>query len=572
MKITFLCRVFNYSDRELSYVLNLYDKIKSIVNFHFLLDGVDVNLPGVDENDVFKSEKNVGRLTILLDHIKAGNVSTKYFKIFDIDDYISIDKLKKFSPSNNDNYIYQFNDSIYEGERIKNQNEVEKIFSNKINLTNKEDRNTYSTHTTIYPTKLIQNDITYIDNVRVNFSEDNILGMIAIANGGIVNKVKENFYLYHSNLGCTRLENFEEEVFENYNTFKIITNYSKKNIVNIDEYLRRIRNVYKYKRIDFEEQFKCKISDDSEKYIKEVLDSQYFNNNYISIMYSLDHNRINDLLYSLISLKSTVKNNDFMFIYIVYDSLNKLHFDRIKKVRIKNSRITFISVDEIKELNLLKPLDKIGWDLPVSAYSYLFSMKFVNSSKLIYLDTDTIINKDINKLWSINLNDKTIGGVIERIDFQSDKFLSFSIGSISKLGWDLERAISSIDFTFDEYKSYINSGVLLINTFKFINKQDFFIDFHNNHLERYYNDQDVINNVFKNDIKYLSNEFNYFPFTKDSNYGVRQSDKLFKKIAKKSNIIHLGGTMKLKFTTNFLRSNCPIKMKGLKIMIWEKLM
>ncbi len=60
------------------------------------------------------------------------------------------------------------------------------------------------------------------------------------------------------------------------------------------------------------------------------------------------------------------------------------------------------------------PLDASSF--PLNVYARLFIPHFISPllEKVIYLDVDMIMEKDIQELWNIDLQDKMISGVIDR--------------------------------------------------------------------------------------------------------------------------------------------------------------
>lgn len=128
-----------------------------------------------------------------------------------------------------------------------------------------------------------------------------------------------------------------------------------------------------------------------------------------------------------------------------------------------------------------------------SYYRLLIPKLFSELDKLIYLDVDTIINNDLTDLYSINIDNYPIAGVPE--------------------------FYSSVEFTQGYYiKSlrlsphhYINAGILLFNI-KRIRQQKNFNDLTITKLTKLkllYQDQDIINILFKDNIIYLEHTYNY---------------------------------------------------------------
>ena len=115
-----------------------------------------------------------------------------------------------------------------------------------------------------------------------------------------------------------------------------------------------------------------------------------------------------------------------------------------------------------------------------------------NYSKVIYLDTDTIILEDLNKLYNINLDNYYIGGVIAAgYLLNIDKTINY----YQKIG-------------LPDLTSYINAGVTLWNLKKIRedNLSDKLCSFVQNNYKTA--DQDIVNLLFYNHIKIIDLKYN----------------------------------------------------------------
>ncbi len=111
--------------------------------------------------------------------------------------------------------------------------------------------------------------------------------------------------------------------------------------------------------------------------------------------------------------------------------------------------------------------------------------------KLIYLDSDIIINGDIGPLYEMDLGDKAIGGVR---DFAMDRDIPYKTSLMS------------------ENEIYINSGVLLFEMKRFRKYWDLnqIIEYIEKHGQDFrFHDQEVINALYHAYIMPLREEFNY---------------------------------------------------------------
>ena len=151
---------------------------------------------------------------------------------------------------------------------------------------------------------------------------------------------------------------------------------------------------------------------------------------------------------------------------------------------LKDNRVEFINVNNLPDY-ITK--DSPNYNTKYSKISYLrcYFSKVLNEDKILYLDSDTLVVDSIEDLWNTTFDDDVLVGIHEP-------------GSWSN---HLQ--------TYDMDDTYINSGVLLMNL-KAIREEkldDSMIYLLNNNFY-YFPDQDVINLVCRNRIKYVSNIYN----------------------------------------------------------------
>lgn len=182
------------------------------------------------------------------------------------------------------------------------------------------------------------------------------------------------------------------------------------------------------------------------------------------------------------------------YIHLATELYALFKYNNVKKVYLfieddeisylKDSSVEFINVNNIPEyITTGSP----NYNTKYSKMSYIrcFFSKVLNENKILYIDADAIVVDDLKELWNIELNDKALAGVKEAGE------------------WSKHLGIDGMD------DKYINSGVLLMNL-DLIRKEkldDKMIDLLNKNFY-YFPDQDVINIVCKDKIKYLSNIYN----------------------------------------------------------------
>lgn len=175
-------------------------------------------------------------------------------------------------------------------------------------------------------------------------------------------------------------------------------------------------------------------------------------------------------------LYSIFKNNKVEKLYLFIED------DIVENIF--NNKIQFINTNKIKEY--------IDWKSPNYNTRYTrmtltrcYLSKLLHESKVLYIDTDTIIDGNLDKLWNTDLEKYAVAGVKENGN------------------WDIHLKLKGFN------DKYINCGVLLMNL-DYIRKHkldDKMIEMLNKEYHEY-PDQDTINIVCKGKIKYISSIYN----------------------------------------------------------------
>jgi len=176
-----------------------------------------------------------------------------------------------------------------------------------------------------------------------------------------------------------------------------------------------------------------------------------------------------------------IKRNNFK-------NKNKIQFKYLEKIY-KNSRFIFIEIDESK---YFPSLNSFSW--PIQTFYKLLISDFIPANKVIFLDGDTLVLKDLTEMINLKMDEKIMLG------FADDGY-----GNSKKFG--------IISF------KYICAGVLLINLKKMReeNIMKKFLDFirlNNNSLIQV--DQTVINTVLNGKVGFLPPKFGIWNFINES--------------------------------------------------------
>lgn len=193
--------------------------------------------------------------------------------------------------------------------------------------------------------------------------------------------------------------------------------------------------------------------------------------------------------YLYISIYSLIKNSTNNYdINILHNSLNENEINTLMALKNNKININIINIDEYVKDKRYILSDHISKE---AYFRFLIPRILSNYNKVIYLDCDTIITKDLEELYNINLKNNTLGAVLDC--------------GISSIKGYTSNIVKIPDNT------YINSGVMLIDNKRFIQnekeeKECLKIIIDNKKLK--FHDQDIINIYYKNKILFLDSRWN----------------------------------------------------------------
>ena len=199
--------------------------------------------------------------------------------------------------------------------------------------------------------------------------------------------------------------------------------------------------------------------------------------------------------YMMVTMKSIIENTDMKHEYRLY----VLHMDitlenqiRVKKLETANCKIFFVDVsDEMKKIS--KKIALRDYYTSTTYYRLFIADMFPEYSKVVYVDSDTIIRDNIANLYQYTLGDNFIGAVRDQLVVQTDIY-----GDYVEKVLGISRG------------AYFNAGVVLINCDKFrregMLKQ--FIELLNTYTFVVAQDQDYLNILCKGSVLWLDPRWN----------------------------------------------------------------
>lgn len=220
----------------------------------------------------------------------------------------------------------------------------------------------------------------------------------------------------------------------------------------------------------------------------------------IPIFYSISDDFVP---YAAVSLQSLVKsanaNNDYT-VYFLCHSLSDDHKDDLKKLATPNIHVEFSDIaPELVAPIQDRPENFLRADFfSLSIFYRLFIPQlFPKYDKVIYLDSDTVVNHDIAELYNTDLTNSLFAACVDSSIQQVPEMI------------DYIQNVMNIDPT-----KYINSGVLIMNAKMFREKHftKAFLELMNQyHFDCIAPDQDYLNKMGEGEIKYLDPRWDAMP-------------------------------------------------------------
>lgn len=166
---------------------------------------------------------------------------------------------------------------------------------------------------------------------------------------------------------------------------------------------------------------------------------------------------------------------------------------------VKFYNVEQLCADKIAEMVRLVPQVKNSWLTIGAFYRLLITQILPEIDKIIYLDSDLIVNLDIAELWRVDIADKPISAV-DTADAETNHFQQFA----EDLSFEGSGLVAD---------NYLNSGVLLMNLEYLRKSEDLILSgvkWYGEHPKLQYMDQDILNYLFSKSYLKLPVKFNTF--------------------------------------------------------------
>lgn len=210
----------------------------------------------------------------------------------------------------------------------------------------------------------------------------------------------------------------------------------------------------------------------------------------VPIVYSVNNQYAPYMYISLQSLIAHTSDSWTYKVYILYTDLEKRHIERLKSLNRTNIEVLCIDISRNMKGIAIKNSNYLTVE---TCYRLLLPELFSQYSRILYIDSDTLILADVAELFISPLNGKTVGAMREAVSEQLKEYYH-------NLG---------VEKTF-------NAGVLLIDMELFrerkIGRQCLELLIEDSNREKrklQYMDQDALNIVLKEQVCFLGSEWNF---------------------------------------------------------------
>lgn len=253
------------------------------------------------------------------------------------------------------------------------------------------------------------------------------------------------------------------------------------------------------------------------------------------IVFSINDEYAQYLYICLQSLLTCVKQNDRYEVYVLYSDLSEEHQKNILQLKHDNFNIKFINVETI--IRKYKDNFSLNAHFTIETYYRFFLPQiFTNLDKVLYLDADTMIMKDISPLFNIDINGYYLGvthdcEIVRASNFIGTKYSNYFIKTLNV-----------------DPSNYFQAGVMLVNLRKM--REDNITDKLLATLKKVripkFVDQDILNIVCQNKVTFIPQNWDYtwhLPFI-DDDYLEHISGELaleYQKAKENPYIIHFTG-------------------------------
>ena len=221
----------------------------------------------------------------------------------------------------------------------------------------------------------------------------------------------------------------------------------------------------------------------------------------IPIFFATDDNYVPFLAVAMASLLANASKNYFYRIYILTTSLKREYAEELRLI-VKDCAPDSASLDFVSlrdEMEKSQGAFHLRHYYSRETYCRIFIPRFFPQyKKVLYLDCDIVVTGDISELYNTDIGDNLVAAAPEEV-----------MSDFNVYGTYVEKALG-----IDRNK-YFSAGILLINAdlYRKENIEDKFIDLMNHFVFRVTQDEDYLNVLCKDRIKWLPVDWNKSSYT-----------------------------------------------------------
>lgn len=306
---------------------------------------------------------------------------------------------------------------------------------------------------------------------------------------------------------------FKTDLFKEYCEFlfPILFNLEQKiNYEELSEYNQRMIGFFS-ERITGYFIYKKKLCNNTIKEVKikflnnvvvldEAVDRLLNNSDYLNSRLNIVTTANNAYVAPLAAMISSLIKNSGESCISVWCLYTDISYENIKLLKLaaynSSAHINFVNINSYVRLEFLDNLKTCLHCSKESNYRLFAPIILKNAKRILWLDSDVIVNHDIVQLYNLDLQTDLIGAT-------KDIEMHRQIRNNEDIKKYLE---TSLNINFNDY---FQAGVILFNNSK-IDVCEYTTKLNNYICNEYiFGDQDVLNMIFKNRVKWVDNKWNY---------------------------------------------------------------
>ncbi len=201
------------------------------------------------------------------------------------------------------------------------------------------------------------------------------------------------------------------------------------------------------------------------------------------------------IIYMMVTMKSLIENASpkrNYKLHVLHTDITTEHQELVKTLETANVKIEFNDVT-MQLIQIERKLQLRDYYSSTTYYRVFIANMFPQYDKVLYIDSDTIVLKDIAKLYDFDLEENYIAGVRDQLVVQVDVYGNY-----------VEKVLGV------SREAYFNAGVVLINSKAFRKNKilDEFVDLLNTYAFVVAQDQDYLNIICKGKVLWMGNKWN----------------------------------------------------------------